>query len=55
VGHAIKDTLNEIFAVPLNWEVPQAGFGIRLDAINFGDKPFVGVKNEARLDGDASL
>jgi hypothetical protein len=54
---AIKDTLNQIFAVPLDWDVPQARFGIKPSAINLGDTPFflVEVKNEAGLEGDASL
>ncbi len=40
-----------------NWEVPQARFGIKPDAIKSGDTPFfvVGVKNEAGLEGDAPL
>jgi len=51
----VRDTLNRIFAMPLNWEVPQARFGKKPDAINFGDTPFfvVEVKNDAGL--DASL
>jgi hypothetical protein len=54
---AIKATLNDIINVPLNWEASQSLFGIRPDAINFGDIPFfvMEVKNEAGLEGDASL
>ena len=45
---AIKDILDSIFGIPLNWEVSQKQFGIRPDAISHGDKPFfvVEVKNE---------
>jgi len=54
---AIKYILNQIFAVPLDWEVLQGRFAIRPGAINVGDNPFfvVEVKNEAGIDGDASL
>ena len=54
---AIKYILNEIFAVPLDWDVLRSRFGITPDAINIGDNPFlvVEVKNEAGLEGDASL
>jgi len=54
---AIRDILNQIFFVPLDWEVLQSWFGARPDAINSGDTPFfvVEVKNEAGLEGDASL
>src|SRR5258708_719549 len=53
----IKDILSRIVAVPLDWEVPEARFGVRPDAINLDDTPFfvVEVKNEAGLEGDASL
>jgi len=53
----IKDILSRIIAVPLDWEVSQARFGDRPDAINLDDTPFfvVEVKNEAGLEGDASL
>src|SRR6267154_1242648 len=53
----IRDILNQIFSVPLDWEVSQSRFGIKPDAINSGDTPFfvVEVKNEAGLEGDASL
>ena len=37
---AIKGALTQIVAVPLNWEVSQAGFGIKPDAIKLGDTPF---------------
>ena len=55
--NAVKYILGRVFAAPLNWEVPQARFGIKPDAINHGDNPFVVavVKNEAGIDGDASL
>ena len=54
---AIKHILNRIFALPLDWDVLQGRFGIRPDAINIGENPFfvVEVKNEAGIDGDASL
>ena len=54
---AIKDNLNSIFGMQLNWDVLLNQFGIKPDAISFGDKPFfvVEVKNEAGLEGDASL
>ena len=54
---AIKHILNRIFAVPLDWEVLQARFAIRPDAVITGDNPFfvVEVKNEAGMEGDASL
>jgi len=54
---AIKGALTQIFAVPLNWEVSQAGFGIKPDAIKLGDTPFfvVEANNEPGLGGDASL
>ena len=54
---AIKDILNSIFGMQLNWDVSLNQFGIKPDAISFGDKPFfvVEVKNEAGLEGDASL
>jgi hypothetical protein len=53
----IKDTLHQIFASPLNWKIPKALFNIQPDALGFGDTPFfvVEVKNEAGLEGDASL
>ena len=53
----IKDTLDQIFSLSLNWEIPQARLGIQPDAINRGDTPFflVKVKNEAGLEGDAPL
>jgi len=54
---AIKDTLDQIFGVPIDWKVRQTLFGIKPDAINKGDIPFlvVEVKNEAGLEGDGSL
>jgi hypothetical protein len=54
---AIKYILNEIFAVSLEWEALQGRFAIRPGTIDFGDNPFfvVEVKNEAGLEGDASL
>ena len=54
---AINGILSRIFAVPLDWEVPQSRFGIKPGAINFGDTPFlvVEVKNEVGLEGDAYL
>ena len=56
---AIRYILNQIFAASLDWNVLQARFrvGITPDAINTGDNPFfvVKVKNEAGIDGDASL
>jgi hypothetical protein len=56
---AIKGILSEVLRVELDWEVKLklARFGIKPDAINFGDNPFVvvEVKNEAGIEGDAFL
>jgi hypothetical protein len=54
---AIKGILEQIFATPLIWGISQARFGIRPGALDCGDTPFfvVEVKNEAGLEGDASL
>jgi hypothetical protein len=54
---AFKFILTQIFATPLDWDVPQSRFRTRPDAINIGDNPFfvVEVKNEAGLEGDACL
>ena len=54
---AFKFILTQIFDAPIDWDVMQSRFGIRPDAINIGDNPFfvVEVKNEAGLEGDASL
>ncbi len=54
---AIQDTLNAIFGAPIDRKVRQSLFGIKPDAINEGDIPFlvVELKNEAGLEGDASL
>ncbi|KAI0286822.1 hypothetical protein BGY98DRAFT_929912 [Russula aff. rugulosa BPL654] len=54
---AIKVILEQIFATPLIWGISQARFGIRPGALDCGDTPFfvVEVKNEAGLEGDASL
>ena len=54
---AIKVILEQIFATLLIWGISQARFGIRPGALDCGDTPFfvVEVKNEAGLEGDASL
>ena len=54
---AFKHTIDDIFPAPLDWEVLRPRFGIQPDAINTGDNLFVvvEVKNEAGLEGDASL
>lgn len=51
----IKDTIAKICDVDLAWYSDR--FGIKPDALNTGDIPFlvVEVKNEAGMEGDASL
>jgi len=43
---AIKHILNRIFTMPLNWEVSETRFGIKPDAINFGNTFFRGGGEE---------
>ncbi|TBU52857.1 hypothetical protein BD310DRAFT_888780 [Dichomitus squalens] len=54
---AIKTLLGEIFSKALHWKPPRGTYGIVPDAINADNPPFVvvDVKNEAGLEGDASL
>ena len=53
----LKFFFSEIFPIPLDWETSTTRFNIRPSAINLGKKTFfvVEVKNEAALEGDASL
>lgn len=54
---AIRPVLDWIFPTPLIWEISQSRFGIKPDAVNSVDTPFVvvQVKNEVGIEGDASL
>lgn len=54
---AIKVSLRNIFAIPLDFDISPARFSITPGAINSGKIPFfvIEVKNEAGLEGDASL
>ncbi|EJF57295.1 hypothetical protein DICSQDRAFT_174058 [Dichomitus squalens LYAD-421 SS1] len=54
---AMKTLLGKIFSKALHWKPPQGTYGIVPHAINADDPPFVvvEVKNEAGLEGDASL